>query len=159
MQGIRQLLVLLVICTAPLLPSRAFAQQPAPRATTSAGQDKTSEIDKIFSWATSTAPGCVAAASHRGTIVLNRAYGLADLVSPDGVRPARPVSPASPIVDGLDVNSKAGLFFNEGTGESLAFMSQDEFELTFLSQDQFELKSMEGQTTCRPLPAVTKATS
>jgi hypothetical protein len=30
---------------------------------------------------------------------------------------------------------------------SLAFMSQDEFELSFLSPDQFELKSMEGATT------------
>jgi hypothetical protein len=30
---------------------------------------------------------------------------------------------------------------------SLAFMSQDEFELNFLSQHQFELKSMEGNTT------------
>jgi CubicO group peptidase (beta-lactamase class C family) len=103
-------------------------------------------------------------------------------VSPTGTRPAEPapaaVAGGTPI-EGLDVNSKAGLFFSERTGEplrlivnnarlgvagggklvavsrdrfrnprgSLAFMSQDEFELTFLSQDQFELKSMEGKTT------------
>ena len=103
-------------------------------------------------------------------------------VSPTGTRPAAPSARAGAggtAVEGLDVNSKAGLFFNEGTGEplrliarngrlgvvgggplvavtsnrfrnaraSLAFMSQDEFELNFLSQDQFELKSMEGNTT------------
>ncbi len=42
-------------------------------------QDKTSEIDKIFSWVTPGSPGCVAAASHDGKLVVNRAYGLADL--------------------------------------------------------------------------------
>ncbi len=103
-------------------------------------------------------------------------------VSPTGTRPAAPSARAGAggtAVEGLDVNSKAGLFFNERTGEplrliarngrlgvagggplvavtrdrfrnprgSLAFMSQDEFELNFLSQDQFELKSMEGNTT------------
>jgi CubicO group peptidase (beta-lactamase class C family) len=100
-------------------------------------------------------------------------------VSPTGIRPAPPAPPASAVVEGLDVKSKAGLFFNESTGEplrlivnngrlgiagggplvavtrdrfrnpraSLAFMSQDEFEMTFLSQDQFELKSLEGNTT------------
>lgn len=103
-------------------------------------------------------------------------------VSPTGTRPAAPSARAGAggtAVEGLDVNSKAGLFFNEGTGEplrliarngrlgvvgggplvavtrnrfrnprgSLAFMSQDEFELNFLSQDRFELKSMEGNTT------------
>lgn len=105
-------------------------------------------------------------------------------VSPTGTRPAASSARAGAgaggtAVEGLDVNSKAGLFFNERTGEplrlianngrlgvagggplvavtrdrfrnprrSLAFMSQDEFELNFLSQDQFELKSMEGNTT------------
>lgn len=104
--------------------------------------------------------------------------------SPTGTRPAAPSARAGAgadgtAVEGLDVNSKAGLFFNERTGEplrliarngrlavvgggplvavtrnrfrnprgSLAFMSQDEFELNFLSQDRFELKSMEGNTT------------
>ena len=42
-------------------------------------QDKTAEIDKIFSWVGPNMPGCVAAASRHGKLVLNRAYGLADL--------------------------------------------------------------------------------
>jgi CubicO group peptidase (beta-lactamase class C family) len=43
------------------------------------GQDKTSEIDKIFAWATPAVPGCAVAVSHQGKQVVNRAYGLADL--------------------------------------------------------------------------------
>jgi Beta-lactamase len=42
-------------------------------------QDKTAEIDKIFSWVTPNMPGCVAAASQHGKMIVNRAYGLADL--------------------------------------------------------------------------------
>jgi CubicO group peptidase (beta-lactamase class C family) len=42
-------------------------------------QDKTSEIDKIFSWATPSTPGCAVAVSQRGKLVVNRAYGSADL--------------------------------------------------------------------------------
>lgn len=47
--------------------------------TTACAQDKINEIDKIFSGITPTAPGCVCAVSQNGKIVLNRAYGLADL--------------------------------------------------------------------------------
>jgi CubicO group peptidase (beta-lactamase class C family) len=43
------------------------------------GQDKTDEIDKIFSWVTPGSPGCVVAASNHGKLVVSRAYGLADL--------------------------------------------------------------------------------
>jgi len=42
-------------------------------------QDKTSEIDKIFSWATPATPGCVVAVSENGKLLVNRAYGSADL--------------------------------------------------------------------------------
>jgi CubicO group peptidase (beta-lactamase class C family) len=42
-------------------------------------QDKTSEIDKIFSWATPVTPGAVVAVSQHGKLVVNRAYGSADL--------------------------------------------------------------------------------
>ncbi|HUF23141.1 MAG TPA: serine hydrolase domain-containing protein [Vicinamibacterales bacterium] len=42
-------------------------------------QDKTAEVDKIFSWVKLGMPGCVAAASQDGKLVVNRAYGLADL--------------------------------------------------------------------------------
>jgi CubicO group peptidase (beta-lactamase class C family) len=42
-------------------------------------QDKTSEIDKVFSWATHTTPGCACAVSQNGKMIVNRAYGSADL--------------------------------------------------------------------------------
>jgi CubicO group peptidase (beta-lactamase class C family) len=42
-------------------------------------QDKTGEIDKIFIWATPSTPGCAVAVSQHGKLVVNRAYGLADL--------------------------------------------------------------------------------
>jgi CubicO group peptidase (beta-lactamase class C family) len=42
-------------------------------------QDKTSEIDKIFSSVKPTAPGCAVAVSQHGKLVVNRAYGSADL--------------------------------------------------------------------------------
>ena len=42
-------------------------------------QDKAAEIDKIFSWVTPGMPGCTVAVSHKGKVVANRAYGLADV--------------------------------------------------------------------------------
>jgi CubicO group peptidase (beta-lactamase class C family) len=42
-------------------------------------QDKNSEVDKIFNWAKPAEPGCVCAISQNGKIVVNRAYGSADL--------------------------------------------------------------------------------
>ena len=42
-------------------------------------QDKSSEIEKLFSWATPSAPGCVCAVSEKGKLVFNNAYGSADL--------------------------------------------------------------------------------
>jgi CubicO group peptidase (beta-lactamase class C family) len=42
-------------------------------------QDKAGEIDKIFSSATPSTPGCAVAVSHHGKLVVNRAYGSADL--------------------------------------------------------------------------------
>src|SRR5262245_25323390 len=42
-------------------------------------QDKTSEIDKIFSWTKPNEPGCTVALSQNGKIVVNKAYGSADL--------------------------------------------------------------------------------
>ena len=51
---------------------------------------KVSEIDKIFSWATPQSPGCAIAVSLRGELVVNRAYGSADLerhvpITPDTI--------------------------------------------------------------------------
>lgn len=48
-------------------------------ATPTFAEDKTAEIDKIFSWATSDSPGCTCAVSLNGELVVNRAYGSADL--------------------------------------------------------------------------------
>jgi CubicO group peptidase (beta-lactamase class C family) len=42
-------------------------------------QDRTAAIDRIFSWATPDAPGCAVAVSHLGKLVVNKAYGLADI--------------------------------------------------------------------------------
>ena len=42
-------------------------------------QDHIAEVDKIFSWVKPGMPGCVAAASQNGKLVIDRAYGLADL--------------------------------------------------------------------------------
>ena len=42
-------------------------------------QDNAAEIDRIFAWATPNVPGCVVAVSQHGEMVVNRAYGLADL--------------------------------------------------------------------------------
>jgi CubicO group peptidase (beta-lactamase class C family) len=46
---------------------------------TNYAQDKTAEIDKIFSWTSPSAPGCVCAVSQNGKMVFNQAYGSADL--------------------------------------------------------------------------------
>ena len=48
-------------------------------ATTAYAQDKTVEVDKIFSWTKPNEPGCAVAVSQNGKIVVNKAYGLADL--------------------------------------------------------------------------------
>jgi len=44
-----------------------------------ASQDKIAEVDKIFSAATPATPGCTVAVSQQGKLVVNRAYGSADL--------------------------------------------------------------------------------
>jgi CubicO group peptidase (beta-lactamase class C family) len=58
----------------------AFAVATALLAAAPAGaQDKTAEIDKIFSWVAPDSPGCVVAVSHQGKLVVNKAYGLANV--------------------------------------------------------------------------------
>ena len=42
-------------------------------------QDKTAEIDKIFNWTKPNEPGCAVAVSQHGKLLVNRAYGSADL--------------------------------------------------------------------------------
>lgn len=55
------------VVTASLVGTPAYAQ------------DKTSEIDEIFDWATPATPGCAVAVSQNGQLVVNRSYGSADL--------------------------------------------------------------------------------
>lgn len=57
-------------------------------ATTGSAQDKTAAIDKIFSWTTPAAPGCVCAVAQHGKVVVNRAYGSADLERNVPISPA-----------------------------------------------------------------------
>lgn len=52
-----------------LLASTAYAQTA----------DHSAEVDKIFAWTKANEPGCAVAASQDGKIVINKAYGLADL--------------------------------------------------------------------------------
>ncbi|HEX8354746.1 MAG TPA: serine hydrolase domain-containing protein, partial [Pyrinomonadaceae bacterium] len=61
----------------PLLLS--FAAAALLLGTPAYAQDKTGEVDKIFGWATPATPGCAVAVSQRGKLVVNRAYGSADL--------------------------------------------------------------------------------
>lgn len=42
-------------------------------------QDRSVEVDKIFSWTKPGDPGCSVAFSHNGKLVVNKAYGSADL--------------------------------------------------------------------------------
>jgi CubicO group peptidase (beta-lactamase class C family) len=42
-------------------------------------QDKTGEVDKVFSFATAETPGCAVGVSRNGKVAVNRAYGLANV--------------------------------------------------------------------------------
>jgi CubicO group peptidase (beta-lactamase class C family) len=58
----------------------AFVLTALLAAASASAQDyKTAEVDKIFSWVKPGMPGCLAAASQDGKLMVNRAYGLADL--------------------------------------------------------------------------------
>ena len=46
---------------------------------TAYGQDKTAEVDNIFSSLKADEPGCAVAVSHNGKLVASRGYGSADL--------------------------------------------------------------------------------
>ena len=54
-----------------------------------AAQDRTAEIDQIFGSVTPSTPGCAVGVSQRGNLIVNRAYGLAN------VERAVPLSPKS----------------------------------------------------------------
>lgn len=48
-------------------------------ATSLSAQDKSSEVDKIFSWTNPSMPGCACAVAQDGKLVVEKAYGSADL--------------------------------------------------------------------------------
>jgi CubicO group peptidase (beta-lactamase class C family) len=50
-------------------------------ATPTYAQDIPSEIDRMFSWATENSPGCVVGVSRHGEVLVNQAYGMANLES------------------------------------------------------------------------------
>lgn len=56
-----------LVVTALLIGMPAFAQ------------DKAREVDEIFDWATSNSPGCAVGVSQHGRVLVNRAYGMANL--------------------------------------------------------------------------------
>ena len=58
---------LLIVAATALLAVPIFAQ------------DKTAEVDKIFSWTKPNEPGCAVAVSQNGKLVVNKAYGSADM--------------------------------------------------------------------------------
>ena len=60
-------------------PAPVHAQKDAHIDARVPAQDRTAEIDQIFSWATPATPGCAVAVSQHGALVVSRAYGLADL--------------------------------------------------------------------------------
>jgi len=62
-----------------LVLAALLAAAPAVARSSASVQDRTAQVDKIFSWVKPGMPGCLAAASQDGTLVVNRAYGLADL--------------------------------------------------------------------------------
>jgi CubicO group peptidase (beta-lactamase class C family) len=65
---------LLALAAALTMPTGSHAQS-----STVAPGAEANAIDKIFSWATPEVPGCVVAVSRQGQVIVNRAYGTADL--------------------------------------------------------------------------------
>jgi CubicO group peptidase (beta-lactamase class C family) len=53
-------------------------------------QDITGEIDRMFSWATTSSPGCGVGVSQNGRVLVNRVYGMADLERGVALTPETP---------------------------------------------------------------------
>lgn len=53
-------------------------------------QDIPGEIDRMFSWATQSSPGCGVGVSRHGQVLVNRAYGMADLERGVALTPETP---------------------------------------------------------------------
>ena len=57
----------------------AFVLALLPAGSAAHAQDIPAEVDRIFSWATANSPGCVVGIARHGEVLVNRAYGMADL--------------------------------------------------------------------------------
>lgn len=57
----------------------AYAAVALLVAAPASAQDTTAAVDRIFNFATAKTPGCAVGVSRRGTVLVNRAYGLADV--------------------------------------------------------------------------------
>src|SRR5688500_1699222 len=57
----------------------AYALACGTCGTAALAQDRTAQIDRIFNFATAETPGCAVGVSQRGNVVVNRAYGLANV--------------------------------------------------------------------------------
>ena len=66
------------LVVATLLAAHVWMRR-ANTGATPVAQGKSAAIDRIFSWVTPASPGCAVAASQNGQLVVNRAYGLADV--------------------------------------------------------------------------------
>jgi CubicO group peptidase (beta-lactamase class C family) len=75
----RNALVPLVAAAALLVGMPAAAQDKTPGSAPESIADRAGQIDEIFRWATAATPGGVVAVSQNGKVVVNRAYGSADL--------------------------------------------------------------------------------
>lgn len=53
-------------------------------------QDVAGEIDRMFSWATQSSPGCAVGVSRHGQVLVNRVYGMADLERGIALTPETP---------------------------------------------------------------------
>jgi hypothetical protein len=64
-------------------------------------QDRTAEVDRIFSAITSETPGCAVGVSQQGKVVVNRAHGLAGVERKRPLAVPKNAAPAAPPLDGL----------------------------------------------------------
>jgi CubicO group peptidase (beta-lactamase class C family) len=76
---------LLLFAIAAMLAVVGFAARPTARPTR--GVEHDAEVDAIFSRFTSTTPGCAVAVSVGGQVVIEKAYGMADLEHDIPIKP------------------------------------------------------------------------
>jgi hypothetical protein len=116
-------------------------------AATTTAQDKTAEIDKIFSWVAPDGPGAVVAASQHGEIVVNRAYGLADLERgvPMTLNNGRKLDYARGLM--LDTNYAGSVIWHAGSAAAykavLSRFPERGFSIAILSKEAGKVVALE----------------